>query len=201
MSTNIFAALAKTKKQRKPKPDSDEQQAAAEAKVDKHAELEKAIFAASTGPAANWADDSEEDEDEWGAGAHAQEAGGEGWSEVRRGADDAYALPPWPPLLAPPNLVMACLPFSLSSLLQAKGGYNAAGYGYEAQQPEPTPKQSESEEEVRRRRRPAAGSSAFDFRCLSIAPLPSAHSFSCPTLVPLLPAPPTPHRPAPAVGV
>ena len=160
MSTNIFAALAKTKKQRKPKPDSDELQAAAEAKVDKHAELEKAVFAVSTGPTANWADDSEEDEDEWEAGAHAQEAGGEGWSEVRRGADGAYALPPGRHLHSPPNwhwaITMSTLLLPLSppsSLLQAKGGFNAAGYGYDAQQPEPTPKQSESEEEVRRRRR------------------------------------------------
>ena len=79
-SGNIFAALAKTKKKSKPKADSDEK--AAESKVDKHAELEAAIFSGPSGTGlSNWADDSEEEEEEWGAQPH--HAGEEGWSEVR----------------------------------------------------------------------------------------------------------------------
>lgn len=76
---NIFAALQKKKSSKKPaavKEDVPEEE-----RVDKHAELEKAIFSAPTGGISNWADDSE---DEWDANAHDHPAAAEeGWNQVR----------------------------------------------------------------------------------------------------------------------
>lgn len=76
-SSNIFAALTKTKskKAKAPKEAGEER----ESKADKHAELEAAIFSQSGTGLSNWADDSEDEE--WGAPhpAHQQE---EGWEAV-----------------------------------------------------------------------------------------------------------------------
>ena len=75
-SGNIFAALTKTKSKKKPREEPKEPE------VDKHAELEQAIFSAPSGTGlSNWADESEE-EDEWeGAHAHAGHHE-EGWEAV-----------------------------------------------------------------------------------------------------------------------
>jgi hypothetical protein len=76
---NIFAALQKKKSTKKPaavKEDVPEEE-----RVDKHAELEKAIFSAPAAGVSNWADDSE---DEWEGNAHDHPAAAEeGWNQVR----------------------------------------------------------------------------------------------------------------------
>ena len=75
---NIFAALQKKKSSKKPAAVKDD--VPEEERVDKHAELEKAIFSAPTGGMSNWADDSEE---EWEANAHDHPAAAEeGWNQV-----------------------------------------------------------------------------------------------------------------------
>jgi hypothetical protein len=77
-STNIFAALQKKKSVKKPAKDAalaDE-----EPKVDKNAELEKAIFSVPTGGMGNWADESEDEE--WDGHPAAAELE-EGWAQVR----------------------------------------------------------------------------------------------------------------------
>ena len=147
MSSNIFAALAKSKSKKKPKADSDEKQQSAE----KHAELEAAIFSAPSGAlASNWADSEEEEDEEWGAPqSHANE---EGWEEVRgsvgiaAGSRDRQAMCIAPAGRPPTHHH----PLHARPAPQAKGGYtgDAANYGLETQQqPEPVPV-SESEEEV-----------------------------------------------------
>lgn len=75
---NIFAALNKKKKtasRSKDAPREDD-----ESKAEKHAEIEKAIFAAPAAGGSNWADDSDE---EWGAPAQRHADGFEdGWNTV-----------------------------------------------------------------------------------------------------------------------
>jgi len=74
---NIFAALQKKKSSKKPANEDVPK----EERVDKHAELEKAIFSAPTGGMSNWADDSE---DEWDANANDHPAAAEeGWNQVK----------------------------------------------------------------------------------------------------------------------
>ena len=96
-STNIFAALSdasKKKKSKSSKGKEGEDKPAAAPKVDRHAELEKAVFAGSAGGGlSNWADESE-DEGEWGE--HHPASPGDGWEEVRRGRHRCRA-----PALAP----------------------------------------------------------------------------------------------------
>lgn len=81
MSNNIFAALQKKKSSKK---HSSKEDAAMEPKEDKHAEIEKAIFAAPAGGVSNWADD---DEEEWDGHVPATAGRGneEGWNQVGRG--------------------------------------------------------------------------------------------------------------------
>ncbi len=76
-STNIFAALQKKKSVKKPKDAAPKDE---EPKVDKRAELEKAIFSAPAAAMSNWADESEDDE--WDAHPPAAEME-EGWAQVR----------------------------------------------------------------------------------------------------------------------
>jgi hypothetical protein len=76
LGNNIFAALSKKKKKISSKDDGGAKEE--EAKVDKHAEIEKAIFSAPVGGMSNWADDLEDD---WGAPAPA--AADDGWNQVR----------------------------------------------------------------------------------------------------------------------
>ena len=76
VGNNIFAALQKKKKSSKPKDAASKEEA-----VDKHAELEKAIFSAAPSAAAtNWADDSE---DEWDGARPPGGAEEDGWNQVR----------------------------------------------------------------------------------------------------------------------
>lgn len=75
LSTNIFAALQKKKSIKKPTFKEDVKE---EPKVDKHAEIEKAIFSGTSTAISNWADDSE---DEWDAPAQVP-AAEDGWNQV-----------------------------------------------------------------------------------------------------------------------
>ena len=80
VSNNIFAALQKKKKSSKSKDAAPKEEV-----VDKHAELERAIF--SGPPAAivsNWAD--EESDEEWGGSRLPGGAVEEGWNQVRPAA-------------------------------------------------------------------------------------------------------------------
>ena len=74
LSTNIFEALQKKKSSKKVTTEAVKE----EPKVDKHAEIEKAIFSAPAAAMSNWADDSEE---EWDAPVHIA-AAEEGWNQV-----------------------------------------------------------------------------------------------------------------------
>lgn len=78
LSTNIFAALQKKKSIKKPSTKEDVKE---EPKVDKHAEIEKAIFSGPSTTISNWADDSE---DEWDAPAQVP-AAEEGWNQATKG--------------------------------------------------------------------------------------------------------------------
>ena len=77
LSNNIFAALQKKKSSKKPIAKEIVEE---EPQVDKHAELEKAIFSGTGTGLGNWADESE---DEWDAHANHPAAAEEGWNQVR----------------------------------------------------------------------------------------------------------------------
>ena len=144
-STNIFAALSDVNKKKKKGGKQGGEEVAAEPRVDKHAELEKAVFNAGGPGLSNWADDSEE-EDEWGRSAPAAAVDGEGWSEVRGGWGPA---PPSPNTRAVPCMRPAT-PAPANARPpppQARGGYAAPQQRFDA-----TPEaesEAESEEEVR----------------------------------------------------
>lgn len=76
LGNNIFTALQKKKSKSKPK--SSESSAEREPKVDKHAEIEKALFSAPAASVSNWADELD---DEWGS-APAPALSEHGWNEV-----------------------------------------------------------------------------------------------------------------------
>jgi len=75
VSNNIFAALQKKKKPAS--RNKDVETTKDDNAVDKHAELEKAIFSGPSTTPSNWADDSE---DEWDAPVHGMTE--EGWNQV-----------------------------------------------------------------------------------------------------------------------
>lgn len=82
VSQNIYAALD-TKKKKKSGKSKDPEKKRSAPKVDKTAELEKAIFSQPVNALSSWADDSEEEDD------HQLAPASDGWNAVRVNADFA----------------------------------------------------------------------------------------------------------------
>jgi len=76
-TTNIFAALQRKKKQ--PVKDSDIVDEAPQNGIDRHDEIEKAIFSSASG-FGDWAEEPEAGD--WGASVPAEEESEEGWNQV-----------------------------------------------------------------------------------------------------------------------
>lgn len=160
-SANLFAALSKqpTKKKKEKKDKSGEDA------VDRHAELEAAIFGSGTaggasggGGNAAWADEDSEDE-EWGAGQPAAHHDAEGgWEEVSDGAIPCPHQLGNAEALGGVGEAALNLPHAPSLPPQAKGGYTGAAF---LEQPQEPVEESESEYEVRRRGRQQAAAAGF----------------------------------------